>query len=85
MTIVTSAKQYKIPIKILRRYSFFGFRMFDIKSKELFTLCKDLFFLKPRQVRAVISPENESYIVVFYPSGTIKLTIYLDDNEMKAI
>lgn len=85
MTIVTNAKQYQVPIKVLRQYSFFGFRIFDIKSKELFTLCKDLFFLKPRKVRAVISPENESYMVVFYSSGTIKLTIYLDDGEIKPI
>ena len=85
MTIVTNAKQYQVPIKILRQYSFFGFRIFDIKSKELFTLCEDLFFLKPKKVRAVISPDNESYVVVFYPSGTIKLTIYLDDDEIKAI
>lgn len=83
MIVVTKNKEYQIPIESSCISDIFGFRIIDISGIELYDLCQDLFLTKPQKVKAIIPPSGDCYIVIFYPAGTIKLKIYLNDNDIK--
>lgn len=83
MLVLTSTAQYTIGKFVLRKKAaLFGYSIYDVQSRQLKRLCKELFFWEPKKIFFSFPPDADPFMVAWYAEGPIKLRISIGDKEI---